>query len=137
MKRFRQAIRIMFSDCDPAQIVFYPMYFRWFDRATQAMFNEVGLEWSKCWPELGLAGFPIVDVSAKFMGPARMDDEVTIETWVEEWRGRTFVVKHLVTKNDKPIAEGQEVRVWAALDPGAPEGVRAAPIPDEIKARFA
>ena len=156
MKRFRQTIKIMFSDCDPAQIVFYPAYFRLFDRATQQMFNDVGLEWSKFWPERGLAGLPIVDASAKFLGPARglaglpivdasakflgparMDDEVVLESWVDEWRGRTFVVKHVITKDGRTIVEGQEIRVWAAKDASAPEGIKAAPIPDDIKAKFA
>jgi len=136
MKRFRQTIKILFSDCDPAQIVFYPNYFRLFDRATQLMFNEVGLEWSKFWPERGLAGLPIVDVGAKFSGPARMDDEVVLESWIDEWRGRTFVVKHQITKGGKTIVDGHEIRVWAAKDPSAPEGIRAAPIPDDIKALF-
>ena len=136
MKRFRQTFKIMFSDCDPAQIVFYPTYFKWFDQATQRMFNEVGLEWSKFWPERGLAGLPIVDAAAKFSGPARMDDEVSLESWVDEWRGRTFVVKHVIAKDGKPIVEGQEIRVWAAKDASAPEGIKAAPIPDDIKAKF-
>ena len=65
MKRFRQTIRVMFGDCDPAQIVFYPSYFRWFDRATQQMFTDVGLPWSKFWPERGMAGLPLVDADAK------------------------------------------------------------------------
>jgi 4-hydroxybenzoyl-CoA thioesterase len=136
MKRFRQTFKIMFSDCDPAQIVFYPTYFRWFDQATQRMFNEVGLEWSKFWPERGLAGLPIVDASAKFSGPARMDDEVSLESWVDEWRDRTFVVKHVIAKDGRTIVEGQEIRVWAAKDASAPEGIRAVPIPDDIKAKF-
>jgi 4-hydroxybenzoyl-CoA thioesterase len=137
MKRFRQTIRIMFSDCDPAQIVFYPAYFRWFDRATQQMFTDVGLPWSIFWPERGMAGLPLVDASAKFMGPARMDDEVVLESWIDEWRGRTFVVKHVITKDGKTIVEGQEIRVWAMKDATTPEGIKAASIPDDIKAKFA
>ena len=39
MKKFTFSIKVMFSDCDPAQIVFYPRYFQWFDIATQRMFN--------------------------------------------------------------------------------------------------
>ncbi len=137
MRKFRQTIKIMFQDCDPAQIVFYPNYFRMFDRASEAMFDAVGLPWARFWPEAGLAGFPIVDTGAKFSGPARMGDEVVLESWVDEWRGRTFVVKHTITKGDKVIVEGHEIRVWAAKDPSAPEGIKAASIPEEIKAKFA
>jgi 4-hydroxybenzoyl-CoA thioesterase len=137
MKRFRQTIRIMFGDCDPAQIVFYPTYFRWFDRATQQMFTDVGLPWSTFWPERGLAGLPLVDVAAQFVAPARMDDEIVLESWIDEWRGRTFVVRHVVSTDGKMLVEGQEIRVWAVKDTTAPEGIKAAPIPDDIKAKFA
>jgi 4-hydroxybenzoyl-CoA thioesterase len=84
-----------------------------------------------------MAGLPLVDASAKFMGPARMDDEIVLESWIDEWRGRTFVVKHVITKDGKPIVEGQENRVWAMKDAASPECIKAASIPDDIKARFA
>ena len=64
MRKFNLSIKVMFSDCDPAQIVFYPKYFQWFDIATQKMFNELGMEWSTFWPERGIAGLPLVDASA-------------------------------------------------------------------------
>ena len=86
MKKFHLPMKIMFSDCDPAQLVFYPKYFQWFDVATQRMFNELGMEWSKFWPDRGISGLPLVDASATFKGPARMDDEIEIVSWVEEWR---------------------------------------------------
>ena len=59
MKKFTLPIKVMFSDCDPAQIVFYPRYFQWFDIATQRMFNELDMEWSTFWPERGIAGLPL------------------------------------------------------------------------------
>lgn len=83
-----------------------------------------------------MAGLPLVDASAKFSGPARMDDEIVLESWIDEWRGRTFVVKHVITKDGRTIVEGQEIRVWAMTDAAAPEGIRAASIPDDIKAKF-
>ena len=39
MKKYEFLYKVMFSDCDPAKIVFYPKYFQWFDIATQKMFN--------------------------------------------------------------------------------------------------
>jgi 4-hydroxybenzoyl-CoA thioesterase len=123
MLRHKQQIRIMFADCDPARIIFYPRYFEWFDRACQDLFNAAGLDWTSVWAKHGMAGFPVVDASAKFLGPARMDETVDLETWIDEWRGEILV-------------EGQEVRVWALLDEDAPKGARAGEIPDEVKAIF-
>jgi 4-hydroxybenzoyl-CoA thioesterase len=136
MFRHKQQYRIMFADCDPARIMFYPRYFDWFDRACQDLFNAVGLNWDAIWEQYGMAGFPVVDASANFLGPARMDEFVELETWVEEWRGRTFVVKHVVSRDGETLVEAQEIRVWALLDRDAPKGARAGQIPEEVKARF-
>ena len=136
MKKFYLPIKVMFSDCDPAQIVFYPKYFQWFDIATQRMFNELGMEWSKFWPDHGIAGLPLVDASATFKGPARMDDEIEIESWVEEWKGKTFVVRHDVIKDGQIIVEGKEVRACVVKDPDNPKGIRAEPMPVDAMAKF-
>ncbi|MAF49503.1 MAG: thioesterase family protein [Rhodospirillales bacterium] len=136
MFRLKQTFRIMFSDCDPAKLMYYPRYFQWFDRASQQLFNEVGLSWNATWEKYNMAGFPLVDASAKFFGPARMDEFVELETWIDEWRGRTFVVKHVVSRDGETLLEGQEIRAWAVHDPEVPKGIRAAEIPEEVKARF-
>jgi 4-hydroxybenzoyl-CoA thioesterase len=136
MKKFRLPLKIMFSDCDPAQIVFYPKYFQWFDVATQGMFNELGMEWSVFWPANDIAGLPIVDASAKFMGPSRMDDEIEIESWVDEWRDKTFTVRHNVINKGRVIVEGQEIRAVIVKDDTNPRGISAIPIPDYLKEKF-
>ena len=126
----------MFSDCDPAQLVFYPKYFQWFDIATQKMFNELDLEWSKFWSERGIAGLPLVDASATFKGPARMDDEVEIETWVDEWKGKIFIVCHNVIKDGEVIVEGKEVRACVVKDPNSSKGFKATTFPTDVIAKF-
>ena len=126
----------MFSDCDPAQLVFYPKYFQWFDIATQKMFNELDLEWSKFWSERGIAGLPLVDASATFKGPARMDDEVEIETWVDEWKGKIFIVRHNVIKDGEVIVEGKEVRACVVKDPNSSKGFKATTFPTDVIAKF-
>jgi len=136
MKKFRLPLKIMFSDCDPAQIVFYPKYFQWFDVATQRMFNELDMEWSVFWPSNDIAGLPIVDASAKFMGPSRMDDEIEIESWVDEWRDKTFIVRHNVINKGKVIVEGQEIRAVIVKDDTNPKGISAIPIPDYLKEKL-
>jgi hypothetical protein len=46
------------------------------------------------------------------------------------------VVAHRIFKNDKEIVEGREIRAWVVRDEAAPSGIKAAPIPDAVKARF-
>ena len=39
----RKTIRIEWGDCDPAQIVYFPRYFAYFDACTTALFLKAGL----------------------------------------------------------------------------------------------
>ena len=132
MKIFKLQRTIMFSDCDNAQLVFYPNYFQWFDIATQNMFNEVGLFWSKMWPDYDIAGVPLVDAQATFLAPLRMDDRITIDSWIEDWSGSVGIVRHNILKDENIHVEGVEKRVWAKRAPERPKGIRVEPMPVEI-----
>ena len=132
MKTFCQDRTIMFSDCDNAQIVFYPNYFQWFDIATQNMFNEVGLFWGKMWPQYDIAGIPLVDAQASFLSPLRMDDQVIIETWVENWEGKVGTIRHKISKGKEIHVEGTEKRVWAVKAPQSEKGIKATNIPSDV-----
>lgn len=134
--RSKYTRHVRFADCDPARIVFYPRFFELFDRATEEMFRSVGFKWEDEFGQNGLSGLPLVDASARFISPARFGDEIEIESWIEEWRGKVFVVRHNVRAADRAIAEGREVRVWAMEAPDRPQGIRAVPMPEHVKALF-
>ncbi len=129
-------IRIEWGDCDPARIVFYPNYFRWFDDATSRLFEAAGLPWPELFRAQAITGLPLVSVSADFRAPSRYGDEITIESRISEWRSRTFVVGHLVRNGSQLAVEAAETRAWVAPDPDNPEAFRAVAIPSDIKRRF-
>ena len=53
------------------------------------LFRSVGLEWESLLGKGGWNGVPLVDAAANFKRPCRFGDTVEIESWVEEWRGKT------------------------------------------------
>jgi 4-hydroxybenzoyl-CoA thioesterase len=137
MKRLIEPRLVNFADCDPAQLVFYPRYFEWFDRNTEQLFRSAGLHWQEMYatnPDWN--GVPILDAGANFKRPCRFGDTVEIETWVEEWRGKTFLVRHHIRNRGELAVEGHELRVWAIKDKTRPAGLRAEPVPPDIVARF-
>lgn len=136
MTSSRIEIVVDFADCDPARIVFYPRYFNWFDRATERLFRERGMPWAKFYPEYRLAGLPLVDASARFLGPSRFGDTLTIESWIGEWRSKLLVVEHRIHNRGQIVVEGRELRVWALRDPNNPDEMKAGVIPEEVIARF-
>ncbi|MFA6310089.1 MAG: acyl-CoA thioesterase [Sterolibacterium sp.] len=136
MKPSRLDFVVDFADCDPARIVFYPRYFTWFDRATERLFREHGMPWPELWAQYRLAGFPIVDVAAKFLGPSRFGEKISIESHIGEWRNKLFLVQHRVINAGQVVVEGHELRVWALRDPANPDNMKAGPVPEEVRARF-
>jgi 4-hydroxybenzoyl-CoA thioesterase len=131
----RRTIAIEFGDCDPARIVYYPNYFRWFDQGTHHLFAEAGFPLPRLAAERGLT-IPLVGASAEFKGPAVWGDRIVVESRVTRWGGKSFDIEHLVTHADTGavIAEGSETRVCVALDPADTKGMRGVAIPEDIKA---
>jgi 4-hydroxybenzoyl-CoA thioesterase len=129
-------IEIDWADCDPAGIVFYPQFFRMMNIGTQKLFEHVGLPFHVLVQRYGTSGVPMLDVQATFKSPARFGDKVLLESEVTEWRDKTFLVRHVMKLGERVIFEGREIRVWAAKDESAPNGIRAKPIPADLKALF-
>ena len=130
------AVKVRWSEADPAGIVFYPCFFEWFDLGTEALFEALGLPWRELFPAERIAGVPIVETGARFTSPVRYGDEVRIETTVSEVREKTFRVEHEVSVGGRRCATGFEVRAWVA-QPESPGGILAArPIPAGVAARL-
>ncbi|HVF16933.1 MAG TPA: acyl-CoA thioesterase [Steroidobacteraceae bacterium] len=132
----RREVRIEWGDCDPAQIVFFPRYFAFFDASTAYLFEAAGLPKPEMIRTYDIIGIPLVDVSAKFFIPSRFGDRVLIESHVSEWRRSSFRIVHRLLKDDQVAVIAQEVRVWAGRDPERPEGIKARPIPQEVIGKF-
>jgi len=136
MLTIKRSVRIEWGDCDPAGIVYFPRYFAFFDACTAAMFEEVGLPKQALLKQYDIVGFPVVDVSAKFMIPSKFGDDVSIETSIGEWKRSSFRVHHRLLKGSQLAIEGFETRVWAGKHPENPGAIKSRPIPRELIDRF-
>lgn len=75
-----------------------------------------------------------VDAQAKFRNSATYGEDIEIESWVEDWGGKSFVMRHVARRGDTVLCEGREVRVFAVQDPEDPLRIKAIPIPEDIRA---
>jgi 4-hydroxybenzoyl-CoA thioesterase len=137
----RRTIRIEWGDCDPAGIVFFPRYFAYFDACTMSLFEAAGLPKQQMFKAYDFAGFPMVDVRARFLLPSRFGDDVVVESAVTAWRRSSFNVHHKIIRPDgleNPglAVEGFESRVWTGPDPDKPGGLKSRETPAEIVRRF-
>lgn len=128
---------VEWAHCDAAGIVFYPHFYIWFDQATERLFGANRLSYAELARDFGVAGLPLLETGARYTNPCKLGDALEIRSWVEEWSGRTFLVKHAIAHADgRPALAGFERRAWAVRDPAAPKGMRAVAIPEEVVARF-
>jgi 4-hydroxybenzoyl-CoA thioesterase len=128
---------VEWAHCDAAGIVFYPHFYTWFDQATERLFSANRLSYAELRRDFGVVGMPLLETGARYENACKLGDRLELETWVDEWAGRTFLVKHRVRHADGRTAlEGFERRVLAVPDPDSPRGLRALPIPEAAIARF-
>jgi YbgC/YbaW family acyl-CoA thioester hydrolase len=128
-------VQLQWGECDPAGIVFYPTYFRWFDSATWNMFAEAGYHAKRMRAEH--RAMPLVAAGCDFRHPAEQEDRAEVRSRILRWGGKSFMVGHQVVRDDGTVlAEGSETRVWGryASGPGSP--LKGEPIGEELKALF-
>ena len=125
-------VEIQFGDCDPAGIVYYPNYFRFFDNATAALLSAAFAMHKRNWLEhFGIAGIPMVDTGARFIKPSRFGDVVDIRTEITELGRSSFSVKHTLLRDGEIAIEAYEKRVWVVRDEEG--GIRSAPLPEDVR----
>jgi len=137
MLTYKRNTRIEWGDCDPAGIVFFPRYFAMFDSCTTALFSEaLGMSKYQFFKHYKFAGYPMVDTRARFLKPCKFGDDVVIETKVVKFGRSSFDVEHRITLNGELCVEAFDKRVWVERDPADPEKIKAAPVPQDVIAKF-
>jgi YbgC/YbaW family acyl-CoA thioester hydrolase len=123
-------VRVRFNETDAAGIVFYANFFVWADSATQALLRmgEVSGRGPDGKPRFSLA---IVECGATFLAPARVDDELTIETVVESMGASSARFVHTIAQlSGDVIARVFEQRVLIENVDGK---VAKKPLPDDLR----
>ena len=137
MKILEQQFDIEWAHCDAAGIVFYPHFYSWFDQATERLFKANGLGYPDLARELGITGMPLVETGTTYRAPCKLGDKMVMKSWVDEWKGRTFLVKHVISHESGDMGlEGFERRVMIQPAPDVPKGMKAVEIPQAVMKRF-
>lgn len=135
MRVSRRSLIVEWGDCDPANIVFNPRYFAWFDASTMNHFNQAGLPKQDMIKRFEVQGYALVDTQAKFYIPSTFGDEITIETEITEFGRSSFNVEHRLMRGDKLAVLGHEKRVLVRKKADG-KGLESCPIPAEIISLF-
>ena len=89
---FTLEVSISFGHCDPAGIVFYPNYFRWFDRCFHTfLLQRAGGHRLLC-EKLQAKGIGLMDLQANFTSPAMEGDLMALTLSIDEWRDKVLLL---------------------------------------------
>ena len=133
----KRIIRIEWGDCDPAGIVYFPRYFAIMDNCTAHLFEHAtGITKYQMQQKFAFAGFPMVDIRAKFHVPTKYGDDVVVESKIVEFGRSRFEVEHRLLKGGELAVEGYETRVWVGRHPDDSSRIKSKPVPEEIVKLF-
>jgi 4-hydroxybenzoyl-CoA thioesterase len=130
---FASRVRVAFGDCDPANIVYFPNFYRWLDQATHDLCEAAGYELTQVRRDRGWVGFPLAEAGARFLRPATINDELVIETRIREWRRKMFLLDQRILRDESLLVEAWQTR-FIGVHPAGPESrLTALVLPTEFR----
>ena len=128
-------VEVMFGDCDPAGIVFFPNFLKWMDASSLNFFVKRGVPtWRDLFKTTGIIGTPLLEIHTRFVSPATYGQRLQVISSIQEWRGKAFIQKHTIKRGDTLICEGTETRAFCIRHPDDPDRLKAIPVPADILA---
>lgn len=77
--RHLYAVRAYYEDTDLSGIVYHANYLRWFERARSDLLRRLGID-QRAAIEAGEGAYAVSELALRYLRPARLDDDVLIET---------------------------------------------------------
>jgi len=79
------AVRVYYEDTDLSGITYHANYLRWFERARSDLLRMLDID-QRAAIEAGKGAWAVAEVNLKYLRPARLDDDVVIETTCTQLR---------------------------------------------------
>lgn len=131
----RLACRVYYEDTDAAGIVYYANYLRFLERGRTEFLRALGQQQSALMSQgtqgAGRIAFAVRSVQAEYLKPAKLDDEILVDTWVAAVGRAQLVFAQRVLRDAETLLEAT-IRV-ACMDP---ERGRPVAMPRELHAQF-
>tara|TARA_B100001167_G_C16737827_1_gene289451 strand:- start:131 stop:595 length:465 start_codon:yes stop_codon:yes gene_type:complete len=128
------AVRVYYEDTDLSGITYHANYLRWFERARSDLLRRLDID-QRAAIEAGEGAYAVSAINLKYLRPARLDDDVLIETRCTELKAASCRMHQrafrLAGKQRELLAEAH-LRVGFVSPEGRPKRQ-----PEEWRAAFA
>ena len=125
----RFPLRVYFEDTDLTGMVYHANYLKWFERARTELLRLIGVE-QRDTHEGGGGAYAVAELSIRYLAPARLDDEIVIESRPVEIRAASCRLVQRALRGETLVAEAQ-LRVGFVGADGRPRRQ-----PEEWRAAF-
>ena len=113
--RHLYAVRVYYEDTDLSGITYHANYLRWFERARSDLLRLLDID-QRAAIESGEGAYALSEVNLKYKSPARLDDDVVIETTCTEL-GAASCRMHQVARRGTEVLCEASLRVgFISLD---------------------
>ncbi|MFN4020919.1 MAG: YbgC/FadM family acyl-CoA thioesterase [Erythrobacter sp.] len=102
--RHRYAVRVYYEDTDLSGITYHANYLRWFERARSDLLRLLGID-QRAAIESGEGAFALSEISLRYLRPARLDDDVVIETRCTELGAASCRMHQIARRGDEILCE--------------------------------
>ena len=116
--RHLYAVRVYYEDTDLSGITYHANYLRWFERARSDLLRLLGIDQREA-IETGEGAYALSEVNLKYLRPAKLDDDVVIETRCTEL-GAASCRMHQVARRDSETLCEATLRVGFITPQGRP-----------------
>jgi acyl-CoA thioester hydrolase len=116
--RISVPLRVRYGECDPQGIVFNAHYLAWTDLANTELWRAA------------IGGYAAIDAhgvetvvaeaNIRFLGPARFDEELTLDTWIDAFGSTSMTGRCDVRRGDEVLAEATVRYVFVDASTWAP-----------------
>ncbi len=125
--------RLHWSECDPAGIIYFPIYARWISEGLDQMFLDNGIDPSEITHDV-MVGLPAVALSMKFHSAPKLHDIVSHRIKVDHLGGKSLRFQHQFYCQDTLLMEAEDTRIWTTHTLGKPDTLKSADIPPLVRA---
>ncbi|WP_133365887.1 YbgC/FadM family acyl-CoA thioesterase [Qipengyuania sediminis] len=102
--RHLYAVRVYYEDTDLSGIAYHANYLRWFERARSDLLRRLGID-QRAAIEAGEGAYAVSELTMRYLRPARLDDDVMIETRCTEMGAASCRMAQRASRAGEPLAE--------------------------------
>ncbi|WP_338446318.1 YbgC/FadM family acyl-CoA thioesterase [Pelagerythrobacter marensis] len=116
--RHLYAVRAYYEDTDLSGVVYHANYLRWFERARSDLLRRLEID-QRAAIEAGEGAYAVADLALRYLRPARLDDDIVIETRCTQLRAASCRMHQRALRGEDLLAVA-DLRVGFVAPDGRP-----------------